>query len=54
MQSESKRDGIAAGAILMMFAGAFILSVSSLGLLPIAAGLVVMLLLILKALRKES
>jgi hypothetical protein len=37
----------------MMFAGAFLLPVSPLGLLPIIGGAVVLLFLILKALRKE-
>jgi hypothetical protein len=50
IDSQSKRDLTAGGAILLMFVGAFILPVSSLGLLPIIVGAFVILFLILKVL----
>lgn len=53
MTRESKRDLAAAGAILTMFLGAFILPVSPFGLLLIAGGAMAMLLLMLNALRKD-
>jgi hypothetical protein len=54
MDSQSKRDLTAGGAILLMFLGAFILSVSSLGLLVIAGGALLILTLILKAVREQG
>jgi len=53
MDRGSKRDLAAAGSILTMFLGAFILPVSPVGLLLIFSGALVMLLLMLNALRKE-
>jgi hypothetical protein len=54
MDSQSKLDLVAGGAILIMFLGAFILIVSSLGLFMIAGGAVVMLFLFLKTLRRQQ
>ena len=53
MDSQSKLDLIAAGAILTMFLGAYALTLSRLGLVLIVGGAVVMLLLMLQALRKR-
>jgi len=52
MDSQSKRDVTAGGAILLMFLGAFLLSVSSLGLIGIGVGAFLLLMLILKAVRE--
>jgi hypothetical protein len=49
MGNQSRHDLIAGGAIIVMFIGAFILPVTSLGLLLIATGAITILLLILKA-----
>jgi len=54
MQHQSKLDLIAGGAILIMFIGAFILSLSPLGFVLIAAGAIVMLFLLLTLFRKEQ
>lgn len=54
MESQSKLDLIAGSAILLMFVGAFIFPLTSLGLILIAAGVIVMLLLFLKIVRKEQ
>ena len=51
MSSQSKLDLIAAGAISAMFLGAFALTVTRWGLMIVAAGVVVMLLLLLKSYR---
>lgn len=53
MSKQSKRDLIAAVSIGLMFAGAFILPITSLGLALIGAGGIAMLLLILMAIRDE-
>jgi hypothetical protein len=54
IDSQLKQDLAAAGAILFMFLGAFILAISPLGLFLIGAGAVVLTLLILKAVRREK
>ena len=54
MKSESKWDLAAGAAIAIMLLGAFILPVSSLGLLLIVAAAAAMLLLILNAFRTNS
>lgn len=54
MKNQARLDLIAAGAILVMFLGAFILSLSPLGFVLIAAGGIVMLVLFLMLLRKEQ
>ena len=51
MNSQSKRDLIAAG--LLMFLGAFMLSFSSSALLLIGAGALLILTLIVKAVREQ-
>jgi len=51
MDSQSKTDLIAGSAILVMFVGAYTLTVSGLGLLMIAGGIIVMLFLFLKTFR---
>lgn len=51
MDSQSKLDLIAGGAILVMFLGAYTLTVSRLGLLMIAGGIIVMLFLFVKTFR---
>ena len=53
MNNQSKLDLIAGGAILTMFVGAFILSLSAFGFLLIGAGAIVMLFLFLMFFRKE-
>ncbi len=53
MTHQSKRDVIAAGSVALMFAGAFILPSSWLGLVPIALGVMSMLLVILVAVRES-
>lgn len=53
MNSQSKRDLIASGAILLMFLGAFMLSFSSSALLLIGAGALLILALIVKAVREQ-
>ena len=53
MDTQSKRDLMAGGAILLMFLGAFLLSVSSLGLLLIGGGAVLIFTLILKVVRDQ-
>ena len=53
MNSQMKEDLAAGTAVLIMFVGAFTLMVTSLGLLLIAAGAILILMLVLKALRKE-
>lgn len=52
MGNQSKRDVLVGGAILVMFLGAYILSVSALGLLLIGGGALLILTLILKAVRE--
>ena len=54
MGNQPKQDLAAVVAVSVMFAGAFILPVSSLGLLPIAAGAIVIGLLMLKTLRSKQ
>ena len=54
MSQQSKRDLIAIVSIGLMFAGAFILPISSLGLALIGAGGIAMLLLILMAVRDKQ
>ena len=54
METRTKLDFVAVGAILIMFLGAYTLIFSRLGLVLIIAGALVMLLLMLNALRKES
>ena len=54
MNKQSKLDLIAGGAILAMFLGAFILSLSPLGFVLIAGGAIVMLILFLITFRKEQ
>lgn len=54
MNRQFKLDLIAGGAILVMFLGAFILSLSSLGFILITAGGIVMLVLFLMLLRKDQ
>jgi hypothetical protein len=51
MNSQNKQDLVAGGAILLMFLGAYTLTVSRLGLLMIGGGLIVMLFLFLKTFR---
>ena len=53
MNSQMKEDLAAGAAVLIMFVGAFTLVISSLGLLLIAAGAMLLLMFVLKALRKE-
>lgn len=53
MNSQSKRDLTAAGAILLMFLGAFMLSFSSSALLLIGAGALLILMLIVKVVREQ-
>ena len=53
MNSQMKEDLAAGAAVLIMFVGAFTLMVTSLGLLLMAAGAILILMLVLKALRKE-
>jgi hypothetical protein len=53
MDSQSKLDLIAAGAILSMFLGAYALTVSRMGLLLIVGGAAVMLVLMLRAVRNR-
>ena len=53
MESQSKLDLVAASAILIMFVGAYTLTLSRFGLILIIAGVLVMLLLMLKALRRS-
>ena len=52
MESQSKLDLVAASAILVMFLGAYALTLSRLGLVLIVVGALVMFLLILKTLLK--
>ena len=54
MEGQSKLDLVAAGAILIMFLGAYTLTLSRLGLVLIIAGAIVMLLLILNICRKQT
>lgn len=51
MHSQSKQDLFAAAAILLMFIGAFLLSVSSLGLVLMAFGALGMILLVVIKIR---
>ena len=53
MDSQSKLDLIAGGAILAMFMGAYMLTVSRWGLAIIIGGIVVMLVLYVKTLRTD-
>jgi hypothetical protein len=54
MNSQSKLDLIAGGAILAMFMGAYMLTVSRWGLAIIIGGIVVMLVLYVKTLRTDQ
>ncbi len=54
MNNQSKLDLIAGGAILVMFLGAFMLTVSALGLLMIAGSIIVMLFLFLKTFQTKQ
>ena len=54
VKRQSKLDLIAAAAIAVMFLGAFILTLSVLGLVLIAAGIAVMLLLFWNTRREEQ
>jgi hypothetical protein len=49
MDRQSKLDLAAAGAILIMFLGVYVLTISRFGLLMIAGGVVVMLFLFVTA-----
>jgi hypothetical protein len=49
MQREAKGDVIAAASITLMFLGAFILTMTGLGLLLIGGGAVAMALLIMRS-----
>lgn len=53
MDSQSKLDLIAAGAILTMFLGVYALTLTRFGLVLIVGGALVVLLLMLKVLRKR-
>lgn len=53
MDDQSKNDLVAGGAILMMFIGAFVLTISSFGLVLMAIGGGVMVPLFLKTTRKR-
>jgi hypothetical protein len=53
VSNQTRNDLVAGGAILMMFLGAFILTGSSIGLVLIACGVGVMLLLFLTTFRKR-
>ena len=53
MAGQSKLDLVAAGAILIMFLGAYTLTLSRLGVVLIIGGAIVMLLLILNTYRKQ-
>jgi len=53
VSTQTRNDLVAGGAILMMFLGAFILTVSSIGLVLIVCGVGVMLLLFLTTFRKR-
>ena len=54
MESLSKLDLIASGAILIMFVGAYTLTLSRFGLILIIASVLVMLFILLRALREPS
>ncbi|HLO20867.1 MAG TPA: hypothetical protein VK192_10295 [Sphingomicrobium sp.] len=54
MDSQSKLDLVAGGAILLMLLGAFMLTISSLGLIMIAGAAILMLFLFLKILRTNQ
>jgi hypothetical protein len=54
MEGQSKLDLIAAGAILIMFLGTYVLTLSRLGLVLIIGGAIVMLLLILNIYLKQT
>jgi hypothetical protein len=54
MKSQTNRDFLAGGAILLMFIGAFILSVTALGLMLIAVGAIAILFLSLRAIRQDT
>ena len=54
MMDQSKLDAAAAAGILAMFLGAFLLTISPLGLLVISGGAAVMLFLFLKIARKRQ
>lgn len=54
MEGQSKLDLVAAGAIVIMFVGAYTLTLSRLGLVLIIGGAIVTLLLILNTYRKQT
>ncbi len=54
MNRQNKQDLVAGCAILVMFVGAYTLTVSRLGLLMIAGGVIVMLFLFLKTFRTKT
>jgi hypothetical protein len=54
LDSQVKRDLVAAGAILLMFLGAFILPTTSLGLVSIGMGAFVIILLSASALSTKQ
>lgn len=54
VDSQSKLDLVAGGAILLMLLGAFMLTISSLGLIMIAGAAILMLFLFLKILRTNQ
>lgn len=54
MNKQSTLDLIAGAAIVTMFLGAFILSLSALGFVLIAAGAIIMLVLFLVLVREEQ
>jgi hypothetical protein len=52
MDNQTRLDLTAAGALLAMLLGAFVMTVSSLGLVLMAGGAIVMLFLFLKTFRE--